>query len=363
MFILPENNKLRGYENYAAWKILMGINGRPKELHKYWENKVVVPAGLDDNDPISTETPTGKTTPVSPAATTTTQTPVPTPPLSTTPTLLEYELHENVALSSVLINITDLSGSGIDASGTTKAHIAWKFLEDQYGRTSDRARNMREEKLSRFKMAEGAIVVGAGGHIEKMRTLWKLANDTGANIDNQCFITKLLNSFPESWDPVINNMYNEKDLNTVIMNLTTHAEQLTIREGKTKDENSPPVTVDTVKALEATILTLQAEMRSFKPYNQCERGTTNPNKAHLICSNSLCGKIGHLIEDCFGQGGGKAGQYPPWYKGKRITRSANMATSSTSSGSTLTGTHWALSATFNLKEIEMILQENLLKFR
>ena len=358
MFILPENNKLRGYENYAAWKILMGINGRPKELHKYWENKVVVPAGLDDNDPISTETPTGKTTPVSPAATTTTQTPVPTPLLSTTPTLLEYELHENVALSSVLINIADLSGSGIDASGTTKAHVAWKFLEDQYGRTSDRARNMREEKLSRFKMAEGAIIVGAGGHIEKMHTLWKLANDTGANIDNQRFITKLLDSFPESWDPVINNMYNEKDLNTVIMNLTTHAERLTIREGKTKDENSPPVTVDIVKALEATILALQAEMRSFKPYNQRERGTTNPNKAHLICSNSLCRKIGHLIEDCFGQGGGKAGQYPPWYKGKRITRSANMATSSTSSGSTLTGTHWALSATFNLKEIEMILQEN-----
>ena len=131
----------------------------------------MVPAGLDDNDPISTETPTGKTTPVSPAATTTTQTPVPTPLLSTTPTLLEYKLHENVALSSVLINITDLFRSSIDASGATKAHVAWKFLEDQYGRTSDRMRNMHEEKLSRFKMAEGAIVVGAGGNIEKMHTL------------------------------------------------------------------------------------------------------------------------------------------------------------------------------------------------
>ena len=105
----------------------------------------MVPTGLDDNDPISTETPTGKTTLVSPAATTTTQSPVPTPLLSTTPTLLEYELRENVVLSSVLINIADLSGSGVDASGATKAHVAWKFLEDQYGRTSDCARNMREE--------------------------------------------------------------------------------------------------------------------------------------------------------------------------------------------------------------------------
>ncbi|EDR06963.1 uncharacterized protein LACBIDRAFT_328359 [Laccaria bicolor S238N-H82] len=320
MFILPENDKLHGYENYPAWKILMGINGRPRGLHKYWENKVVVPVGLDG--PIPTSDPTtviekpidiSATTPI---ATQTSE--KSTPLLSTTPTLLKYELHENVALSSV-----------------------------------------RHQGTCR--MSEGAVVAGAGGHIEKMRTLRKLANNTSANINNEHFITKLLNSFPESWDAVINSMYSEKDLNTVIMNLTTHVERLSIREGKSKDPDMPmPPSIDTVKALEATILALQAEMKTFRPFqHQC--GTTNPSKAHLICANSLCGKVGHLMEDCFGPGGGKAGQYPPWYKGKRATASANLTTSttsSTSSGSTTPGTHWALSVTFNYQEIDTLICEN-----
>ena len=295
-------------------------------------------------------TPTGETTEApTPAATD-----KPTPLHCITPTPLEYELRESVALSSALINIADLSESGINTSG--KAHSAWKFLEDRDGRTSDRARNMREAALGDCKMEEGAKVAGEGGHIEKMRTLRKLANYTGANIKNDRFITKLLNSFPPSWDPVITPMYSEKDLSTVIMNLTTYAERLSIREAKSRSENS--TAVDHVKALEATVLALQTEMKSFKYNRSGSGGSTNPSKAHLRCSNSNCGKVGHLVEDCFQQGGGKAGQYPQWWKGKRTVASANVATSSTSSGSTSTGTHWAVSATVNPDEIERIIREN-----
>jgi hypothetical protein len=70
--------------------------------------------------------------------------------------------------------------------------------------------------------------------------------------------------------------------------------------------------VDTVKALETTIMALQAEMEMLKS----NRNTPNPNKAHLKCTNTQCGKTGHIIDDCFQPGGGKAGQYPPWWKGK-----------------------------------------------
>jgi hypothetical protein len=376
LILLSESDKLRGYENYAAWKTLMEVHGKPKGLHKYWENLVKIPAGYEsdtdddekEKDKSKETTPTGET-PTAARTTSTKETPTttgtteattpaaadkPTPLHSVTPTPLEYELRESVALSSVLINIADLSGSGIDTSG--KAHSAWKFLEDQYGRTSDRARNMREAALGDCKMEEGAKVAGEGGHIEKMRTLRKLANDTGANIKNDRFITKLLDSFPPSWDPVITPMYSEKDLSTVIMNLTTHAERLSIREAKSRPENS--TAVDTVKALEATVLALQTEMKSFKYNRSGPGGSTNPSKAHLRCSNSNCGKVGHLVEDCFQQGGGKAGQYPHWWKGKRTVASANVATSSTSSGSTSTGTHWALSATVNSDEIERIIREN-----
>ncbi|KAJ3983362.1 hypothetical protein F5890DRAFT_1382612, partial [Lentinula detonsa] len=33
------------------------------------------------------------------------------------------------------------------------------------------------------------------------------------------------------------------------------------------------------------------------------------------CRN--CQRSGHLIEECFRKGGGKEGQYPPWWKGRK----------------------------------------------
>jgi hypothetical protein len=53
--------------------------------------------------------------------------------------------------------------------------------------------------------------------------------------------------------------------------------------------------VDTVKALETTIMALQAELKMLK--SNCN--TPNPNKAHLKCTNIQCGKTGHTIDDCF----------------------------------------------------------------
>jgi len=81
-------------------------------------------------------------------------------------------------------------------------------------------------------MEEGAKVAGEDGHIEEMRTLHHAANEAGAKISDLRFITKLLNSFPESWDPVITPMCGEKDLSKVLINLTTHAERLLIRSGR-----------------------------------------------------------------------------------------------------------------------------------
>src|SRR5271155_55858 len=345
LIALSENDKLCGYENYTAWKTLMEAYGRPKGLHKYWENLVKIPT------PIITITSTdaAATVVASPS-------PGPTPVHSTTPSELEYELRENVALSSILINIVDIAGSGINPLGTSNE--AWKLLLDQYGKTSDRARKMREEALANCKMTEGGKVAGEGGHIEKMRTLRKSANDAGADIKDPRFITKLLDSFPESWDAVITPMYSETSLSTVIMNLTTHAERLAIRDARTNLK--PDKSIDTVRALEATVMALQAEMKTFKLNRGT--GTSNPNKAHLKCTNTQCGKTGHLIDECFQPGGGKAGQYPPWWKGKRTPNSsvpsANLATSFVTTGDIANGSHYALSASFDIKNIEEIIAQN-----
>jgi len=106
-----------------------------------------------------------------------------------------------------LINVVDISGSGLNPSGTS--HEAWKLLLDQYGKTSDRARNMREEALANCKMVEGGKLLAKEGILNECVPYEKFANDTGADINDTRFITKLLDSFPESWDAVITPMYSE----------------------------------------------------------------------------------------------------------------------------------------------------------
>ena len=110
---------------------------------------------------------------------------------------------------------------------------------------------------------------------------------------------------------------------------------MAIRNAKTKSELS----TDTVKALEMTIIALQAEVKTLKS----NRATPNPNKAHLKCTNSQ-------------------GQYPPWWKGKHTQTpsvpSANLATSYIAAGDVMTGGHYALSASFDMKHIENIIAQN-----
>ncbi len=171
-------------------------------------------------------------------------------------------------MSSILINISDIYGSGVNPN--QKSHIAWKHLADLYGYASDRARNMREEALANCKLEESGKVAGEDGHIEKMRALRQRANEAGAKINDSRFITKLLDSFPDSWDPVITPMYGESDLNKVVMNLTTHAD-VGNREGKNFLKEGYPAPADAVRALRTTVLALQAEIKSFRNGNHSGR--------------------------------------------------------------------------------------------
>lgn len=222
---------------------------------------------------------------------------------------------------------------------------------------------MQEEALANCKLTNGDKVTGEDRHIEKMRKLHQRANEAGAKIDDSRFITKLLDSFPESWDLVIMPMYGETNLNKVIMNLTTHAERLAIQEEKSKKPSNP---ADAVKALEVTITALQAEVKSLRSdRDNRHNGGSNQN---LKCTNSNCNKTGHLIQDCFQLGGGKAGQYPHWWRGKRtataVTPAANMATTTSSSANATTtpgpvaGVHFALSASIDTSQIQQLITEN-----
>jgi len=223
----------------------MLAHGGPCGLTNYWENKINIPTNLTNVSEIPDVSATVPTT----------ASPTSTPLHSLTLTLLEYQLCKSITLSSILINLVDIPGTGINPKG--KSHKAWALLKEQYGKPSERTRNMREWDLDECKYTEGTKVAGEGGHIKKMRTLRKLANDAGANYDDARFKTKLIDSFPESWDAICSICYNMKALLEVISTLTSHGKQVLWAR------NAISSPTDTVKALEASVLALQAEIKTL----------------------------------------------------------------------------------------------------
>ncbi|PBK58803.1 hypothetical protein ARMSODRAFT_848379, partial [Armillaria solidipes] len=251
--------------------------------------------------------------------------PLPATPInSLSPNLLEYTQRESVALTSIIRNVKDVFGVGIDP--TKPSHMAWDILKTQYSAYSDLVRNRREKTLKALKYQEGEKVSGNGGYIEKMRKLRKEANDAGAGISDTSFKTTLLDSFPESWDSVVSTLYAEKNLTVVIARLIAHGERVVGRNSI----NNPSSTQESsmVQALQASIqaLTLQVQSLSSK-----RSMAPRSDKSHT--ANDNCKGVGHTLDECWKLGGGRQGQYPPWWKGKRdapVPSSANLATTSSS---------------------------------
>ena len=119
---LADKDKLKGYENYASWKILMEAHGKPKGLHKYWTDKIIVPGGYEtaseevsseEDDTANTSKPKKPTTPPKEPSP---KTPGgPTPLHSTTPSELEYELRGHGDLVA-FVHAIHVSTSGTSSS-------------------------------------------------------------------------------------------------------------------------------------------------------------------------------------------------------------------------------------------------------
>ncbi|KAE9385704.1 hypothetical protein BT96DRAFT_949653 [Gymnopus androsaceus JB14] len=155
-FTLSDELKLRGHENYKSWKQQMLIQGKPRGLDIYWGGKATATIHIP-------------TTSTSTSGVTTTTTAKKSAINDLKPSALEFGLRESVALSSILGNIIDIDGAGIEEAWDS--NVVWTYLDKQYSQPSDCMRTIMERELTNTRFIEGTKVAGEGGYIEKLRSL------------------------------------------------------------------------------------------------------------------------------------------------------------------------------------------------
>ncbi|KAF5374516.1 hypothetical protein D9615_009034 [Tricholomella constricta] len=147
----------------------------------------------------------------------------------------------------------------------------------------------------------GPVQYSEGGdidaHFAALRTAWNNANTQGADIKDAKFRMIVLKSMPVAWAILISTLAHIPTSTAIITHLTLHATLVRAKAG--------PATSQSAQALST----------------QSRRNVRNP---HLKCDN--CGRLGHMGPDCYREGGGKAGQYPEWWKRDKPTTPAMPAT-------------------------------------
>ncbi|KAF5329286.1 hypothetical protein D9619_009430 [Psilocybe cf. subviscida] len=222
---------------------------------------------------------------------------------SLTPTHEEWQQHDAWTQGLISLNVKNAVGLGIKLDGTaaeTYASIA--TIKDA---VSDLGCITAEAELNEIKYSNGSDM---DEHIAALRTAWVKANGQGANITDTKFRMVVLKSLPSTWLPFIGSLYAETTSAGVIARVSAHSKMII---------SLIPASGTSLKALSTSA------------------GNSKLQNPHLKCTN--CGKPGHELATCFQKGGGKEGQFPDWWRGKKVGGTAQMAASATT-------THVAASA-------------------
>lgn len=215
---------------------------------------------------------------------------------STKPTYEEWLQRDAWTQGLITLNVKNPVGLGIVMNGT--AAETWASIARIKDEVTDLGCITAEQELNAIRYTEGSDM---DDHIAKLRTAWAKANDQGADLDDRKFRMVVLRSLPASWLPFVGSLHGEETSASVISRIVAHARMIAVHH---------PVVPQTTRALST----------------QSQRLPKNPD---IQCSN--CDKIGHEFATCFQPGGGMAGQYPDWWRGRKGGRGKpmNVAASAT----------------------------------
>jgi hypothetical protein len=280
--ILSEEQKFNG-ENLLQWTTNMNLLLGSKGLLGYIDGTIQKPT----QPSVSTTTDTDN------AATT-----AATPIYSTTPTLDEWNFHDQLTRGHVALNCTDIASLGVNTTGTAKE--AWESIQTEWGKSTDMRRSHAQEALNRTIYVEGTDIQE---HIKLLRTRKAALNNLSTSaMDDEAWRGIIIRSLPTSnkWLPVIPALYGMTNSASIISTLIAHA--MILGRDVTKHATTSNSTNTALAA-------------------RANESCTNPN-----CKAKK--RSTHTVANCYWPGGGKEGQFPPNF-GQRARANAAVPTPGT----------------------------------
>jgi hypothetical protein len=282
--ILSEEQKFNG-ENLLQWKTNMTQLLGSKGLLGYIDGNIPKPT----TKPVDTEK-------------TDTTTPTTSPVYSTTPTLDEWVFRDQLARGHITLNCTDVASLGVITMGTAKD--AWESIQAEWGKSTDMRRSHAQEALNRTIYAEGTDIQE---HIKMLRTR-KAALDSLSTspVSDEAWRGIIIRSIPPTpkWLPVIPSLYALTTSADIVSTLFAH--------GMILGRDTPKVSTNA----SSSNTVLAAHDR--------DEGCENPK-----CKAK--NKRSHKTKDCYWEGGGKEGQFPPNFGHRSRANAASSKTNQTES--------------------------------
>jgi hypothetical protein len=256
----------------------------------------------------------------------------PTAVYSTSPSLEEWTFRNDRAKGIIESYIDDLP-SLLHGTDEKTAREVMVGLEAEYGQKDDLIKVMTERKLRTY-MFNGSEPLDE--FFKNLRSIRREAVQAGNEIDDPTFRQIVLAAFPgKEFDGIISNITSAPNTYTTSSSVI---QQIAFSYSRIEERSNAAASGSKITAEAHAAVLAKVEELEKKVAAAWAKG----QKSDVKCSN--CGRTGHLAADCFRKGGGKEGQYPSWWKGKKDTDPPSKTTSANTSVGHITQSY-ALSAT------------------
>lgn len=149
----------------------------------------------------------------------------------------------------------------------------------------------------------------------QLREVRLSAVEVGNSIDNKVFQEIVIAALPTlAFDSIIQNITANESWYPMAASVI---QQITFQYSRVKHRSNSVTPGDkvaqahTATSLPAALLLRIEQLEGLIATKNAKSGNSGKE-----CHN--CGRTGHIRDDCFRKGGGKEGQYPAWWRGKKV---------------------------------------------